>query len=458
MTSLLKSTIHIYLWAGIILFSVLPFYCNDIISYYNFINILFFVSYCIVLWCSIGKNEEYYSYGRLGITVFCYSIIFVFTILDASVYYSGDTYFWDYTDPYAYSQVDDVIVESETPFFDQPALIQKLWTWWDFQDWGASMTQSLFLNLIHSKYFLFISQTMVGAVGAMMMLSLGKRIMQIEYAYMAALTYSISSFSIFYYASFRKEIFMVFIVITCFWAFYRYLSSKNIAFLVLAFFMTILMVFFRGAVTGLMLMGIMSYFGGKKLNKNNAGPVAFVIVAVLVISMPIILAKLSSFADDLSRNENYVDTTTFGIVTSTVGVLIGPFPQLLQLGVTNMSQLPWYGPGLLLKFILFLAFWNGFVLVLKKWEVTILPLFVFTVLEMLALAVMNDGLELRKAMPHISTFYLAAFWFISEYDERAEKEQSTPALYPVLKAKPEIVLFGLTLFVIFSTFVWDTMR
>ena len=458
MPSLLKSTIHIYIWTGVILFSALPFFCKDVISYYNYINILFFISYIITLWCCIGKNEEFYSYGRLGITVFCYSIIFVFFLLDASYYYTGNSFYWDYTDPYAYAVMDKIIVDTETPFFDQPALIQKFWPRWGFQDWGASMTQSLFLNLIQSRFFLFISQTVVGAVGAMLMLSLGKRIMQIQYAYMAALSYSISSFSIFYYASYRKEIFMVLIVISCFWAFYRYLSSKNIAFLILAFFMTILMGFFRAAVSGLMLMGIMSYFGGKRLNKNNAKPVLFVLLAVIAVAFPVIIAKLSSFADDLSRNENYVDTTTFGIVTSTIGVMIGPFPQLLQLGVTNMSHLPWYGPGLLLKFILFFAFWNGVVHCFKNWEVTILPLFIFTILEMLALSIMNDGLELRKAMPHISTFYLAAFWFISEYDECAKKEQGVPALYPLPKAKPEIILFGLTLLVVFSTFVWDTMR
>ena len=77
---------------------------------------------------------------------------------------------------------------------------------------------------------------------------------------------------------------------------------------------------------------------------------------------------------------------------------------------------------------------------------------------MLALAIMNDGLELRKAMPHISTFYMAAFWFLSEYDELAEKERNAPSLYPLPKAKPEIVMFGTALFVIFATFVWDTMR
>ena len=114
MPTLLKTTIHLYIFIGTILFVVLGFYCEDIISYYNFINILLFMSYVIILWCNIGKDEEYYSYGRLGITVFSYSIIFVFMLLDASVYYSGDTYFWDYTDTYAYSQVDNASVERET--------------------------------------------------------------------------------------------------------------------------------------------------------------------------------------------------------------------------------------------------------------------------------------------------------------------------------------------------------
>jgi hypothetical protein len=65
---------------------------------------------------------------------------------------------------------------------------------------------------------------------------------------------------------------------------------------------------------------------------------------------------------------------------------------------------------------------------------------------------------LRKAMPHISTFYMATFWFISKYDERVEKEQCVPTLYPLPKAKPERVLFGTALFVIFASFVWNTMR
>lgn len=457
MSSLLKTTMHIYIWSGVLLFVVLIPYCEGSIHYYNLINVLLFVSYIITLWNAIGREEGYYTYGRLASTVFIYSIIFVGMYLEMSYFYTGDTFYWDFTDPYAYYGMDVKFIDNEVPFLEQPAWLERDWGWGP-SDWGASMTQTLFLKIIPSRYFLFFIQTTVGAAGAAMMFGIGRKIMRIDYAYMAALTYSISSFSIFYYASFRKEIFMVLIVIASFWSFFEYVSSRNKGFLWLCGFITVIMFFFRPAVAGLMLMGIASYFIGKRINKNNAPYIIILLIMVIGLSFSVIVSKLSSFSDDLAKNENYVDTTTFGIVVSSVGVMIGPFPQLLQLGQVNMSQLPLYGPGLLLKYILFLAFWNGFVESLKKQEVNVFPLFFFTILEMLALAVMNDGLELRKAMPHICTFYIAAFWFVSKYDQRAAVEGSAPRLYPVVAVKPQRIMFGLAVVVVLSTFVWNTMR
>ncbi len=458
MRTLLKETIHIYILTGLILFTFLILYCDSGFNYYNFVNVLLLITYTIILWCAIGKDKEFYTYGRLALTVFLYSIIFEGIFLDLSYFYTGNTFYWDYSDPYNYAHLDKIFVDNEISFFDQPDFITKTYSTWDFADWGASMSQTLFLNLIPSRYFLFFSQTVMGTLGAMLMFGIGKKIMQIDYAYMAALSYSISSFTIYYYASFRKEIFMVFIVIASFGAFYQFISSQKKLYLFLAIFITTIMFFFRPVVVFLIFAGMASYFLTKRLNKDNARPILFVLLIILGFSFSFISEQLNSFSEDLSKTENYVDTTNFGIMVSTIGVLIGPWPQLLQIGVTDMSQLPLYGPGLLLKFILFFAFWNGFVLCLKKWDASSMPIYIFTVLEMLALAVANDGLELRKAMPHISTFYIAVFWFISKYDNCAVRGEEKVVLYPFPKVKPEIILFGTTLFVFFSTFIWNTMR
>jgi hypothetical protein len=355
MTSLLREITHNYIWIGIILFAVLFTYCENSISYYNYVNVLLFVTYSIILWCTLGKNKEYYSYGRLFLTVFLYSIVVVGIYLEMSCYYTGDTYYWDYTDPYLYSYIVRNMVDKDIPLYDQVDYIASTYDWGP-SDWGASISQTLFLRLIPSRYFLFFAQTVIGTVGALLMFSTCKKFMQIEHAYMAALSYAIASFNIYYYASFRKEIFMVFIVIASFWSFYQYLERRSKVYFTLSILIAITMTFFRPAVMVLMLAGLSSYYIGKKINKNNARPILFLLFIVLSLSFSILYGILSSFSETLANSENYVDTSVFGVVVSAIGVMIGPFPQLLILDSIKMSQLPLYGTGLLFKFFLFLAF------------------------------------------------------------------------------------------------------
>lgn len=199
MPSLLKTTMQIYIWTGVLLFAVLIPYCDGTIHYYNLLNGTLFVSYAIMMWSAIGREESYYSYGRLASTVFIYSIVFVGLYLQMSYFYTGDTFYWDYTDPYVYYGIDMKLVDYDVPFYEQPEWIEK-YKGWDASDWGASIAQTLFLKIIPSRYFLFFMQTIVGAIGAALMFGIGKKIMRIDYAYMSSLSYSISSFSIFYYA------------------------------------------------------------------------------------------------------------------------------------------------------------------------------------------------------------------------------------------------------------------
>ncbi len=448
---------QIYIWTGVFLFAVLIPYCDGIIHYYNLINVLLFVSYAIVMWSTLGREEGYYSYGRLASTVFLYSIVFVGLYLQMSYFYTGDTFFWDYTDPYVYYNIDVKLIDHDVPFYEQPEWIEKNMGW-DFSDWGASLAQMLFLNIVPSRYFLFFVQTVTGVAGAVMLFGIGKKIMSIDYAYIAALSYSLSSFSIYYYASFRKEIFMVLIVIASFWSFYQYMSSRNKMYMWLCIIITALLSFFRPEIIGLMLMGIASYYVGKRIDKKNAPYIMLLMMLAIGLSFSVIISMMNSLSEDVAKSENYVHASFFTVVVSSVGALIGPFPQMLQMGQDDMSQLPLYGPGLLLKFILFLAFWNGLVESLKKLEAAVFPLYFFTILEMLALSVWIDGLELRKAMPHISIFYLAAFWFINKYDKQVIEEERMPGLYPLKMVRPRIMLVGLAVLVFVSTFVWNTMR
>jgi hypothetical protein len=48
---------------------------------------------------------------------------------------------------------------------------------------------------------------------------------------------------------------------------------------------------------------------------------------------------------------------------------------------------------------------------------------------MLGLCIVFDGLELRKAMPHISLFILAAFWYMDRFDRDINEEIRATSYY-----------------------------
>ena len=58
------------------------------------------------------------------------------------------------------------------------------------------------------------------------------------------------------------------------------------------------------------------------------------------------------------------------------------------------------------------------------------PLFFFVIMEMAGLCMVFDGLELRKAMPHVAIFILAAFWYMDQFDRDTDEEiRATPYYY-----------------------------
>ena len=413
----------------------------------------------LLLW-NVGRNEQYYTHGRLGYMVLLFSIVVGIIYLNMSYFYAENVYFWDYNDPWAYYLLDMKIIDNEIPFYEIPNLIQSTHKNWDYGDWGASLSQTFFLKIIPSKYFLYFSQSVLCSLGAMMMFDACRKIMQRQCAYLAALSFSTASFTSFYCVSFRKEIIMMFIVITSFWLFFKYMDKKRKRFLILAFLISFYLMLFRPAVAALLWVSMFSYFLLDYWNKGKITTIIFAIVIAVGLSFSIIYESIDHYTNggDLSSNENYIDATPFSIMTSTIGALIGPFPQLVQIGTDNMSQLPMYGNGLLFKYLLFIAFWSGFVLCIKRRVAMVLPLYVFCILEMISLAVVNDGLELRKALPHIPIFYCAAFWFVSKYGEPTREEVEKHVSYSIPYLKPNTVFYLLVIFVFVSTFVWDTMR
>lgn len=452
---LLKRTIYIFVLIGVFLYVFLFCFCDNIVNYYNYVNIVVFVMYSMLLMWSVEREENFYTFPRLGISVFVYSLFVVSLYLDLSFFYTNNSFFWDYTDPYVYFRMDEKLLNHEIPFVEMPAYIATTYGW-GFDDWGANISQMLFLYLIPSRYFFFLMQIVLSSIGALFLFDICSKIMQKEHAYIAALSYSISSFTIYYLCSFRKENIMVFIILLCFWLFYRYLSSKKMSVLILAIVSTFPLLYFRPVIIALILVAFFSYFVSNNWGSSKMIPLLFVLIIVLVMAFSFIFETFNHYTagGDLSKNENYQDTSTFGIIVSAIGAMIGPFPQVFLLDIKDISQLPLYGSGLLFKLFLFVFFWVGFARVIKKRFSEVLPLYVFCVLEMILLAVLNDGLELRKALPHVAIFYIASFWYISKLDSEMATAGSTHYFIPYIQTKNLHILIAS--FVFIASIFWNT--
>jgi len=77
-----------------------------------------------------------------------------------------------------------------------------------------------------------------------------------------------------------------------------------------------------------------------------------------------------------------------------------------------------YSAGLLYRVLLGFPFWLGIIYIYKNRNYILYPLAIFVVAEMLALTFLMEGLECRKAIPHIPIVFIIAFWFLDQYDRK----------------------------------------
>ena len=297
---------------------------------------------------------------------------------------------------------------------------------WQYDDWGAPMSMAFILKLVPSKVFLNFCYVLMNTVSAYFLFDIAKRLMMVQYAYVATLVYAISSYSIFFQGCFLKEEIMMFWLILSFFSFYKYWYSRNVGWLASTIFAALMLIFFRPAVLLLLLGGYVSLLLlGEKQSFSRLLLLIIMLAGVLVVG-----TLVQSVADryvaggDISETHIYKTTSTFQKIGVAVGALIGPFPQLFAF-TDNVNIVPFHSTGILFKFLLFAPFWIGLIYAIRSRKYEVFPIFVFSVLETFALIAVFE-LEIRKFIPHIPFFIMGAFWYMSQYDEDADEDiQST---------------------------------
>lgn len=447
--SLLRKFCLSYLGIGISLYVFLFAYWGIGADVFNMVNVITLLAYGIFIWLSCNKPDDYYSNRRLCLTVFIYSVIFVLLFWQVSDYYTGNTFLLSESDARKYER--NSMVMKDMNFNDALKYISHIWK---YDDWGAPMSMAFILKIVPSKAFLNFCYMLMNTVAAYCLFDIAKRIMMVQYAYIATLIYAISSYSIFFQGCFLKEEIMMFWTILSFFSFYRYWYSRSIIWLAIALATGLLLLFFRPAVMLLLFGGFVSLMVlGEKQSSRR-----FFLVIVLLVGVFVVSTLVQSVADrfvaggEVSETYIYKTTSTFQKMGIAVGALIGPFPQLFCFA-ENISNVPFHSTGILFKFLLFAPFWTGLIYAIRSKAYVVFPIFVFSVFETLALIAVFE-LEIRKFMPHIPFFIIGAFWYMSQFDEDADDEiQRTPYYVRVNR------LMNVSIVVVFIvSLAWNILR
>lgn len=419
MFSLLDNTIRWYIVIGVFLYAILfAYYGSDCISWYNALNIYIFASYALILWKSNKLADANFTCKNLGIMVFAYSTVFVILSLLLSDYYSDNTFIFSDSDAMQYYNYSSALLERSHEKWI-PYLVDKRWF---YDDWGAPIAYTLMFHIAHSKLFVNFCYILLNTIGSICLFKIGKVIMCVRYAYIAALSYAISSYSIFFMGSFLKEEMLVFLVVAGMYMLYMYIQHNKKGYLFMGGLISFAVIFFRPPVALFIWVSYMIYFllKAKKGIFRSLAILVTILAAVAAFGIIQLSAERYAHGGDVTESEEFVNTSAFQKIVLYAGAFIGPFPQLLQYD-ENYTYKPLFGAGLLFKLFLPLAFWMGFLKSVRHKYTEVIPLFAFIILEILGLSVALDGLELRKSMPHVPLYILTAFWFLSMIDTGVEK-------------------------------------
>ncbi len=414
---MLKTINTVYIFASLFLYFALS---NKISIDYILVNILaIFSFFCYFGMLELNRIVDSKSHTNLSlaIQVFLYTFIFVFLENSISYFYTDNFFVFSISDATFYH--DSVMEIIDMPFIDG---IKHYLTYMSFDDLGMILVLYPLCLISGSNLMLNLFYLFVGVVIATSLFSLSQQFMSKKYAFLAALSFCISSFIIFFHSSGLKESFLIMLVVLSFDFYYRFMKSKKIKHLLTALIFISIIMLFRPAILGMIVISI-----GLGILFSKGG------VGVKIISF-LIFIFLIAFGDFISEIiEDYttggIDTLieareTQGMVigglgfTYTVNILsqsIGPLPTVIS---SSKILTMLYSSGLIYRVFLGIPFWLSIIFIYKQKYSKIYPLVLFVVMEMSALTFLMDGLELRKALPHIPIVYVISFWFLDKYDRK----------------------------------------
>lgn len=449
-STMISKMIRAYLFIGLASYLLIFLYWLNSFNYYNVLNTITLLSYSYLLWVCVDKGDKYFNNRRLWLTVFVYSLIFVTLYLLLSYYYTGNTFLFSLKDAKVYElhsfRIKDMGLTEAVAYLSRT---------FNFDDWGAPMSMALILKIVPSKIFLNFCYVIMNTMTALFVFDMGKMLgISKKYAYIASLSYSIASYSMFMMGTFLKEEILMLLIVFSMWCLYKYKENSQVVYLLCGGFSSFLVIFFRVPVALFIWLSYATLlmFGENSHLKKGLFAILGIGIAFLVIGLWQYSARRYANDGDFTTVGRYASTSVFQKLTGYVSILFGPFPTMYHISGTTLKYRALTGAGELFKFLLFLPYWKGLVYCIRARASELYPIYVFTIGNMLGLLVVLR-IDFRFAMISMPLFMLAAFWYMDQYDSDADEAVRATPYYYWTNLELNVCLFAV--FVI--TLAWNLL-
>ena len=388
-------------------------YGSDIIiTAFNFIfSIIFF---WIIYYCNSNNISSKNSLIFIFLT---YSIFFIISFNILSHYYNNDFFVFDNSDAITYHELA-IEINNQNNYSNRISYILQRFR---YSDLGMPLVLSYLYSFVESNLILNFFYIIIGLYTALLIYKISLNFMNIKYSFLCSLSYSISSYTLWYYSSGLKEPFLTFLVLSGIYIFLNriYLINKpNLYSLALLSISLILIAFFRPVVSYFLITAFTSSYFFKL--KSSANKVFFIIVILFFISLsfPTLIQERNDFLTGGSFNsmlENRLEYSNlikggvgFSYFTNLLSSLFGPFPNF----DTDKIRLSFFASGLVFKSFFGIFFILSLLTIIKNKILKFFPIMIFILLEIFGLILILEALELRKSMPHIPIFFILSFWYL----------------------------------------------
>ncbi len=411
------------------------------------VTVFAFVTQLLLIISFTRKDEKNYTDISLFLSVLIYSTIIAVLFMFVSSFYDNDTFMFSKSDAFQYYHTG--LRSSKIGLLDN---IKSIVRDTDFDDWGGFISASIILYVLPSKFFLNAVYILSGALSAVMLYRIGKHFMPDEYAFCGAFAYSASSYMILFHCTCLKESLFIFFVIAAMYYFYQTIQENSIGPFIGVILCLFIIFFYRPSVTAFLAVSFVAYYA-VEMRKSAVSIFLFIIIAVgIVVSFSFMQQQVETYTVgdigekiDNSAHGNY--TGSFNSFVNWVAAPLGPFPSFFPKAGKPPSTINFYGAGLLYRLFLDIPFWVGIIYTIRRFNIQLIPLVLFVIIEMLATAYVLASIELRKVLPHIPFMSIIMFYGLYELSQIEDR----PFVKMLVGSINYILVIGLV-------FLWNVIK